>query len=326
MTSPLALDARTLDRVPTERAHDPQSAIEVVRRHFTDHELRPGAAPLHLQFRSAMREELGLHYVDYGVPVSIRATPLPKSWLICIPLGGTANIHHSGATWHSDDTRAAVLPHDREFSFDWNEAAPQFVLSVPDDLLRRTALRLLGPEAGLTGLPELIDLDQPAGRAFLASLMAVHEDANAGAADALPPAVSRGFVESLLVRLITVSTLDAPQGVERAATGKTVRAFLDLVTSSGAVDLTPCEAADGLGLPLRTLQEATRRELGLTPHEVLARERLRRARHRLQSADPNRTTVTAIALECGFRHTGRFAAQYRREFGEPPSATLTGRH
>lgn len=324
MTSPLVLDAHALDRVPAERANDPQSAIDIVRRHFTDHELRPGDAPIRLQFRTATREELGLHLIEYGVPVSIRATPLAKHWLVCIPLGGTADVYHSGETWHSDGATAAVLPHDREFAFDWNEAAPQFVLSVPDDLLRLTTHRLLGPDARPAGLTELIDLTCPAGRAFLSSLMAVREDANAGAADALPPAVRRGFVESLLVRLIAAASRDGPLGVTGTATGKTVRAFLDLVTANGAVDLTPGDAAVGLGLPLRTLQEATRRELGLTPHEVLTRERLRHVRHRLQSADPTRTTVTAIALECGFRHTGRFAALYRHEFGEPPSTTLAG--
>jgi len=31
--------------------------------------------------------------------------------------------------------------------------------------------------------------------------------------------------------------------------------------------------------------------------------------------------VTKVALDCGFSHLGRFAAQYRAQFGELPSQT-----
>lgn len=48
----------------------------------------------------------------------------------------------------------------------------------------------------------------------------------------------------------------------------------------------------------------------------LARERLCRGEAR--------TSVTSVALDCGFTHVGRFAAAYRARHGEPPQATLKG--
>jgi AraC family ethanolamine operon transcriptional activator len=33
-------------------------------------------------------------------------------------------------------------------------------------------------------------------------------------------------------------------------------------------------------------------------------------------------TVTAVAMRCGFRELGRFAAAYRATFGESPSETM----
>ena len=43
----------------------------------------------------------------------------------------------------------------------------------------------------------------------------------------------------------------------------------------------------------------------------------------LRDADPgDGTTVTEVALRFGFAHTGRFAAAYRRRYGQTPSATL----
>jgi transcriptional regulator GlxA family with amidase domain len=50
--------------------------------------------------------------------------------------------------------------------------------------------------------------------------------------------------------------------------------------------------------------------------------RLQHARKDLSAADPTETTVTEIATRWGFLHPGRFSAQYRERFGEPPSATL----
>ncbi len=55
--------------------------------------------------------------------------------------------------------------------------------------------------------------------------------------------------------------------------------------------------------------------------EFLKRVRMRLARQQLLQAGPGRS-VTFIALECGFAHLGRFAAEYKRYFGESPSDTI----
>jgi AraC-like DNA-binding protein len=54
---------------------------------------------------------------------------------------------------------------------------------------------------------------------------------------------------------------------------------------------------------------------------VLRKKRLAQARADLAAAAPG-TTVTSVALDCGFTHLGRFSLDYAKEFGEPPSETL----
>jgi AraC-like DNA-binding protein len=71
----------------------------------------------------------------------------------------------------------------------------------------------------------------------------------------------------------------------------------------------------------RSVQIAFRRLRGCTPVEFIRIRRLGRARQMLLEPTPQ-TTVTTVALDCGFFHFGRFSQQYRAQFGEKPSQTL----
>ena len=72
----------------------------------------------------------------------------------------------------------------------------------------------------------------------------------------------------------------------------------------------------------RTLETHFKMFLGTTPFGWLRRMRLARARHELLRSGP-KTTVTDVAFANGFSQLGRFAAQYRKVFGEPPSSTIS---
>ena len=75
------------------------------------------------------------------------------------------------------------------------------------------------------------------------------------------------------------------------------------------------------GVPPRTLERHFRMFLGTTPLGWMRSMRLARARQALLNAVPE-DTVTGIALTNGFGQLGRFAAEYRRTFGELPSRTM----
>ena len=75
------------------------------------------------------------------------------------------------------------------------------------------------------------------------------------------------------------------------------------------------------GVRPRTLEALFKRHLGTTPLGWVRRMRLARARQQLL-ADGAEASVTGVALANGFSQFGRFAAQYRRQFGELPSQTV----
>ena len=106
-----------------------------------------------------------------------------------------------------------------------------------------------------------------------------------------------------------------PQHVKRA---------LAYMSANIAERITLAGLASACAVPERTLLRQFQRLVGLPPLAYLRRLRLNAARSELTSAE-NNDDISDIAIRCGFSHLGRFATEYRRLFGETPSATQATR-
>jgi transcriptional regulator GlxA family with amidase domain len=80
-----------------------------------------------------------------------------------------------------------------------------------------------------------------------------------------------------------------------------------------------CRAA---GVSQRTLRNAFQAIYGSSPYRHLRTMRMGEARKALLSPVSPTQTVTEVAMHFGFLELGRFSVEYRRAFGERPSATL----
>lgn len=72
---------------------------------------------------------------------------------------------------------------------------------------------------------------------------------------------------------------------------------------------------------VRSLFRQFKKDRGYAPAEFAKRIRLDRAREMLEQSSEV-TSVTQIALKCGFQNPGHFARDFRLAFGELPSETL----
>ena len=79
-----------------------------------------------------------------------------------------------------------------------------------------------------------------------------------------------------------------------------------------------------VGLSERGLREAFYSVRGIGPKQWMLAERLQGVRRVLSDGCSDGATVTRVASDFGFFQLGRFAATYRKAFGEAPSATLRG--
>lgn len=103
---------------------------------------------------------------------------------------------------------------------------------------------------------------------------------------------------------------------------KAVLKCLDLMEDADWLELSPERLREHAGVSERTLQYAFQERFGLTPAAFLKARRLAAVRSELLHARPAGASVSQVVAQFGFWHSGQFAADYRRAFGELPSETL----
>ena len=81
------------------------------------------------------------------------------------------------------------------------------------------------------------------------------------------------------------------------------------------------ELSEALGVATRSLNRAFDLVLGIGPATYLRRHRLSEARRALLCDQGKGVSVAEVATRFGFRHMGRFSAQYRNLFNELPHVT-----
>ena len=81
--------------------------------------------------------------------------------------------------------------------------------------------------------------------------------------------------------------------------------------------------ARSVHMSVRSIQQAFRDELGMSPVAYIRERRLTRVREELTDALPtDGVTVTDVAQRWGFNHLGSFSVEYRKRWGESLSETL----
>lgn len=142
---------------------------------------------------------------------------------------------------------------------------------------------------------------------------------------------SGALVSAQILRMLVASVVEAYPGLREAADISSsgdvrppaVRRAIAYLEDAAADDIRIGDVAAAARLSPRALQEAFRKHLDTTPMAYLKSIRLAHAHADLRGASAEEgATVAAVAHRWGFGNLGRFAAEYRREFGRSPSEVL----
>lgn len=134
------------------------------------------------------------------------------------------------------------------------------------------------------------------------------------------------LLETLLATLGESNGFEADRADRtRQAHTRIVKAAEDYALSKMGDRLFVSDLCRAAAVSERTLENAFRQVMGLTPMNYLVRLRLHRVRKSLLAGTQGSTTVSTEAMKWGFWHLGDFSRAYKDCFGELPSNTLRRR-
>ncbi|WP_255450029.1 AraC family transcriptional regulator [Skermania sp. ID1734] len=247
-------------------------------------------------------------HISWGAPVTVD-TDHPGGYAVNIPLSGTLESRIGRSELVATPERATIYPPDTQASITrWTESCRIVGVRFEREYLDREVTRIL---ARPTCLPDHLDLrGNGVNWLRLVQALAGQSFGNPLVDEQLSGAVTAAFVLAAV-----------PEEPPAALRPRIVKRVIDEMYDDPARPWTAADMAEVAGVSVRRLQEGFRDYVGVSPRDYLVDLRLSRV-HEDLLRDATGFTVAEVAMRWGFTHTGRFAAAYRRKFGESPSDTL----
>ncbi|AWK76132.1 hypothetical protein CBI38_31930 (plasmid) [Rhodococcus oxybenzonivorans] len=330
---------------PSRTACDPESARRVLAfeaRHLDEARAAVGQmyyphrlaqlttdSDLAMSLRTVRLGPLTLGRLSYGAEVSLDFGELENAYHVSIPLSGRVETESGGETNVFTPERACIyLPHRATRITRWSADGIQYGIKFDRDYLEAELRAILGrpPRTPVTFDP-VLDLSRREGASWLALVRTLTADLDEDAGLLYNPLMSRPLVQALTTGLLLAANHDhrellvAP--TPAPARPRTIKLALDAMHAHPEEPWTVSGLAELVGVSVRTLQDGFARFVGVSPVTYLRDLRLERSHQDLIQADPRHDAVADVAYRWGFRHAGRFSAEYRRRYGQSPSQTLT---
>ncbi|MGI9342957.1 MAG: AraC family transcriptional regulator [Gammaproteobacteria bacterium] len=242
-----------------------------------------------------------------------------------VPVQSTFDVHQPGGPRTFESPAAYVLGAEDDFSLSVDDGS-QIVVGISTDALSDAAERLLGEglDQGSRCGNELSLLDEVTA-SFVRTATGLWSAARQHP-ESLSSRIGRVERQTEVVEkfLLATSRQERVSKTEkhRATAQAGMRRAEDWIREHLHLPITRTELCRISGLNARTLTRAFLRHHGMSPIMFVRARRLDHIHLELLSADPDCASVTGVAFDHGFTQLGRFAADYRRQFGELPSATL----
>lgn len=266
-------------------------------------------------FLMAEHEGMILSGESFGARVHIFAQAPCGAVSFVVPVAGRGVHRAQRHTFSEDDM--LFFPPGSEMNLVTSCGAGDLTLTVPEARFRQAAANLFPTSNLLTDhdgriVPRQADQLDVVRAGVTAALLGRFTDIES--------------LSELLDRCIafvagSVGTVDEKL-VRNDARGKVVARALEFIESRFAEPILLDDLCRHAGVGVRVLQRTFRERLDVSPTQYIKVRRLNAARRLLASGAPPETTVSEVALRCGYAHLGRFSVDYRSHFGESPRQSL----
>ncbi|WP_410596960.1 helix-turn-helix domain-containing protein [Amycolatopsis sp. lyj-23] len=252
--------------------------------------------------------------LDNAEAAEVDVPPVDEQVLVLVSAGTKTIESRHGARWrraeYGPGSIGLTAPgHEARIRWRGDGRTRTTHVHLPSALIDRTALDLWGRDANRLGRPDALAVEDP----VLASVAGALGAAALAGADELYAESAATF---LAVHLLTHHTA-APPPREFGRDEVRIRRAVKFIRDNHPLPLTLADMAAAADLSpfhfLRVFKTAT----GQTPYRYLTRVRVERACRHLERGD---LSVTEIGQACGFATPSRFAAAFRAQIGQSPSA------
>ena len=307
---------------------DPEIARREMSKILAPHAMAPmpGRNAFHARHHHARLAGMSVNFIQYIPGAAISADLSRRFYLVHYVLSGECRLgpESGGQVLLAGDI--AVINPTEPFSLQTSDDCGQIVIKLESDVLSDGAQKRFSISAeppmrfdtaaagnSNTSVARVIDL--------------ICDEADRSGSGESGPQTERMLAELLAVALIeglphsqAAALAHAPDGPGIAPWYvKRVEEYIDLHAEK---PLTIADMTAIAGVSERALYNGFRTWRGTSPKSYLKAIRLDRVRTELLGLKSKAGNVSDIARECGFRHMGNFARDYRQRFGERPSETL----
>lgn len=297
---------------------DPFEVSAYINRHVGYHELKVSKAMNGASLKHVPCGDLNLLEIHYGISATVTTPKLEKSYHLQMVSEGSGAVRYKRKEIELKPGMAMIVPPNVEAEFYYSPNCTKLLLKIPDELMRRSCLMEFGhtPRSGVEF--EQMALNLGANSTFLKIIELIYLESQ-GRGGLLMPSFDplKMFFGARLLELF-------PNNLDRPSGDRINEEFFSIVDgyieSHIFDDIRPDQLAAYCQITQRTLYNRFCVGKGLAPSAYIKQKKMMHV-HKLIMGGGERS-VTKIALNLGFSHLGRFAADYKRMFGVLPSSAL----
>ncbi len=307
---------------------DPETARREMSKILAPHAMvpLPGRGPFHARHHHARLAGMSVNFIQYRPGATIRADLSRRYFLIHYVLSGKCRLGGDIGGRILSGGDIAIINPTEPFSLQTSADCAQIVIKLESDVLSAAGQKRFSISADTP-----IRFDATGAGTKSQSVTGVI-DLICREADRHMPAGSGPKTARMLSELLAVVLIESLPHNQTAALARSqddagiapwyVKRVEEYIELHADQPLSIADMTAIAGVSERSLYSGFRTWRGTSPKSYLKAVRLDRVRTELLGSRTQPVNVSDVARDCGFRHMGNFARDYRQRFGERPSDTL----
>lgn len=270
---------------------------------------------------------ISMLYLDLHVAAVLEFPAMGSFFGVYMPMNGRVQCRHNDHEFESNTIRALVSNPGGPLTMRFDDDSPLLLVRIEEQALLEYLVRMRGRRLTqpLVFEPEF-DLTTDTAVRWHAAVQLVHTEVfHEGSLLQGGHGIS-GLEDLLMNSLVLIQPSSYHSEFVRPSerpVRPVVQAAIDYIDRHLAEPITMESIARNVHMSVRSIQQAFREELGVSPMAYVRDRRLERVHEELSDALPSDgVTVTEVANKWGFHHLGSFASEYRKRWGTTPSETL----